>query len=235
MELLQKVGFNGQLKTDKNADTIAKTDQLVIHGASRDDQIKAFQVLKYYSEMCKNLSFIGTGFDYKDASTKKTKSFSQLLEDASYSGNVDFVNDLIQKLEAEFLANIEKYNVDYIARSGIDIPKITVPKIPDDFVNDEKWAEDEANEAIRELEERRKQLQQQGKLAGKEFGKAIEDGANDALGINSPSTVFQEIAHWCGEGFKVGLDKNGKVIYGSVAEWRDKLVAEFKSKQITDL
>jgi TP901 family phage tail tape measure protein len=83
------------------------------------------------------------------------------------------------------------------------------------------------------LSETKQELGQSGKQAGKEFGESIEQGAKESLGINSPSTVFQEIAHWCGEGAKIGLDKEGNVIYGKVSDWKDKLLASFKSGQIT--
>lgn len=71
-------------------------------------------------------------------------------------------------------------------------------------------------------------LVKDGEQTGKEFGKAVEQGAKESLGINSPSTVFQEIAHWCGEGTKIGLDKEGNVIYGKVSDWKDKLLASLK-------
>lgn len=83
------------------------------------------------------------------------------------------------------------------------------------------------------LSETQKELKQDGNQAGKEFGKAIEQGAKESLGINSPSTVFQEIAHWCGEGTKIGLDKEGKVIYGKVSDWKDKLLASLKDGKIS--
>lgn len=119
MGLLQKVGFNGQLKTDKHTDTIAKSDQLVIHGATREDQIKAYQVLNYYSEMCKSLSFIGTGFDYKNPEGK-VQSFSSLLENASGEKGFNLFNNLIKTLEADFFANFSKYNnIDYLSKAGI--------------------------------------------------------------------------------------------------------------------
>ena len=148
MELLQKVGFNGRLKTDKQADTIAKTDQLVIHGASREDQIKAYQVLKYYSEMQKSLSFIGTGFDYEDPKTKKVKSFSELLEHVSVTGDNGFVNNIVNKLEEEFLANFEKYSIDYIEKHGLSKGK---PSESKDVENKLKEVQKEAEKTSDEI------------------------------------------------------------------------------------
>ena len=95
-----------------------------------------------------------------------------------------------------------------------DMVNATVTKIqpnPDDYKATEKWAEAEAlilmhgeemaQKFIRGLKGRSKDE----KEAMAEFAEVGVDAVKEALGIHSPSEVFEYLGEMCGEGFKDGI------------------------------
>ena len=136
MDELSKAGFKGRLKTTTGStsfgdrlNALGITDQLVVHGATKQDQEIAYNTIKKY--LGSKLSYLGGGIDTPHG------SFSETLS----SGNIaKYVNPIIEAHNkatkaAKEHADAEHEVTDVVSQTSNKTPVLTEPAEVSDIVS----------------------------------------------------------------------------------------------------
>lgn len=173
MKELSDAGFKGRLKTtsgstasDNKTHAVVSTDQLVIHGSSKNDQEIAYNVLK---KMGLNLSYLGGGIDTPDGSFTQTLSSDSIgkyvsikqkqipVEPEIQPGAVaeevkENVADVPAKADVIPVANTETTQSNWIAKMSEEERKLAV-----DYINEynkkknDEWKQMDATALAKEI------------------------------------------------------------------------------------